>query len=66
MPDGFGAAFGDIDLDGDLDLFVAGWQRDSLGNRMFRNDGDGTFSDVTEAIGIVDDGVRGFAPCLST
>jgi hypothetical protein len=64
VPDGFGAAFGDIDLDGDLDLFVTGWQRDSLGNRMFRNDGDGTFTDVTEAIGIVDDGVRGFAPCL--
>ncbi len=64
VQDGFGSAFGDIDLDGDLDLFVAGWQRDSLGNRMFRNEGDGTFTDVTEAIGIVDDGVRGFAPCL--
>ncbi len=64
VPDGFGAAFGDIDLDGDLDLFVAGWQRDALGSRMFENEGDGTFTDVTEAIGFVDDGVRGFAPCL--
>jgi hypothetical protein len=35
-PDGFGAAAGDIDLDGDLDLAVAGWL--PLGhNLLFRN-----------------------------
>ncbi len=62
--DGFGAAFADYDLDGDLDLFVAGWQRDSLGNRLFRNEGDGTFTDVTVDAGVVDDGIRGFSPCL--
>ncbi len=62
--DGFGSVFADYDLDGDLDLFVAGWQKDSKGNRMFRNDGDGTFTDVTAEIGIVDDGIRGFSPCL--
>ncbi len=64
VADGFGAAFGDIDLDGDLDLFVAGWVRDSRGNRLFRNDGDGTFTDVTDEAGIVDDGIRGFSPCI--
>ncbi len=45
--DGFGAAFGDYDLDGDLDLAVAGWVQNSGGNRLFRNEGDGTFMDVT-------------------
>lgn len=62
--DGFGAAFGDIDLDGDLDLFVAGGGKDSEGNPLFRNDGDGTFTDITDEAGIVDDGIRGFSPCL--
>jgi hypothetical protein len=37
IPDGFGATFGDIDLDGDLDLAVAGWY--PIGhNALFRND----------------------------
>ena len=64
VADGFGSVFADYDLDGDLDLFVAGWERDSKGNRLFRNNGDGTFDDVTEAAGIVDDGIRGFSPCV--
>ncbi|WP_108665561.1 CRTAC1 family protein [Euzebya rosea] len=61
--DGFGAAFSDYDLDGDLDLFVAGWRRDTDSNRLFRNEGDGTFTDVTEDLGINNEGVRGFGPC---
>ena len=65
LGDGFGAAFGDYDLDGDLDLFVAGWVKHSAGNRLFRNNGDGTFTDVTDAAGIVDNGIRGFSPCLA-
>jgi Na+-transporting NADH:ubiquinone oxidoreductase subunit NqrB len=62
--DGFGSVFADYDLDGDLDLFVTGWVKDSQGNRLFRNNGDGTFTDVTQAMGIVDDGIRGFSPCV--
>ena len=46
-PDGMGAAFGDFDLDGDLDLFVTGYQYHD-GNKLFRNDG-GRFTDVTVA-----------------
>ena len=61
--DGFGAAFSDYDLDGDLDLFVAGWRRGTESNRLFRNEGDGTFADVTEDVGIQNEGVRGFGPC---
>ncbi len=47
-PDGMGAAFGDYDLDGDLDLFVSGYQYHD-GNKLFRNDG-GRFADVTVAM----------------
>ncbi len=60
VEDGYGAAFGDYDLDGDLDLGVASWDGS---NRLFRNDGDGTFTDVTLAAGLTTlDDVRGFAP----
>ncbi|NNM32341.1 MAG: CRTAC1 family protein, partial [Gemmatimonadetes bacterium] len=41
----------DYDGDGDLDLFVA--MRDQP-NRLFRNDGDGPFTDVTEVAGVGD------------
>ena len=65
--DGFSAAFGDYDLDGDLDLCIAGWIDVDDGTRLFRNDGDGTFTDVTEVVpNLADpDGVtlvRGFTP----
>ena len=42
-----GAAFGDYDNDGDLDLY--GGQH--VANKLYRNDGDGTFTDVTAASG---------------
>ncbi|MFK7882759.1 MAG: FG-GAP-like repeat-containing protein [Phycisphaerales bacterium] len=47
IADGFGAAFGDYDLDGDLDLAVAGWDQDTRANRVFRNNNDGTFTVVS-------------------
>ncbi|MEN0019567.1 MAG: CRTAC1 family protein [Planctomycetota bacterium] len=61
--DGFGAAFGDYDLDGDLDLFVTGWKFEAGGNKLFRNDGDGFFEDVT-AVAIPFDllPMHGFSP----
>ena len=42
--------FGDYDLDGDLELFVCAWDDRGMtdGNRLFRNDGDGTFTDISE------------------
>lgn len=45
---GNGPAWGDYDLDGDLDLAVAAWSATATGNRLFRNDG-GQFADVTGA-----------------
>ncbi|MCA9292080.1 MAG: VCBS repeat-containing protein, partial [Phycisphaerales bacterium] len=60
--DGMGAAFGDYDLDGDLDLFVCGWVPNTNSNRLFRNNGNETFTDVTVAAGLFMPTVRGFAP----
>lgn len=62
VADGFGSCFGDYDLDGDLDLFVCGWESSSNGNRLFRNEGDGTFVDVTNSSGIAFTYIRGFSP----
>lgn len=45
---GMGAAVADYDNDGDLDLLVTAFGR----NTLFRNNGDGTFADVTVAAGI--------------
>lgn len=44
---GYGCSFGDYDLDGDLDLCATAWYAPAKGNRLFRNNGDGTFTDVT-------------------
>ncbi len=44
-----GAAWGDYDLDGDLDLAVAGWSSVHFGNRVFRNDG-GVFTETTPPV----------------
>lgn len=47
-----GNAFGDYDNDGDLDLAAAAVTRNDL-SVLFRNNGDGTFTDVTVAANIV-------------
>jgi hypothetical protein len=58
--DGAGSAWGDYDLDGDLDLFVAGYVQHGENNRLIRNNGDGSFTDVTLAAGLSLSGVQGF------
>jgi len=47
LPSGFGCTFGDYDLDGDLDLAATAWYAPAKGNRLYRNNGNGTFTDVT-------------------
>lgn len=49
--DSFGASFGDYDRDGDLDMFATGFQ--SHKNRLYRNNNNGTFSDVSAAANII-------------
>lgn len=59
----YGISFADYDRDGDLDFYVACYEQ--LGddtyfsrlNHLYRNDGDGTFSNVTLEAG-VGDGIR--------
>ena len=59
---GMGSAIGDYDNDGDLDWFVSSILDDSgnmgdkgsVGNRLYRNKGDGSFEDATEGAGVVD------------
>ena len=67
---GMGAAVGDYDNDGDMDWFVTSiYNLDDVGgvhfgNRLYRNDGAGTFSDITDHSG-VDDGGWGWGACAA-
>ena len=60
---GSGAAFFDYDADGDPDLYfvngapLPGYVSQEIPtNRLYRNNGDGTFTDVTEKAGVGDTG----------
>jgi tetratricopeptide (TPR) repeat protein len=46
-----GAAWGDFDDDGDLDLYVSNMKNP---NRLYRNNGNGTFTDVALQLGVTE------------
>ncbi len=46
---GMGVTFGDFDLDGRLDIFVG---NDTVANFLFRNKGDGSFSEIALEAGV--------------
>ena len=63
---GVGCAWGDYDSDGWLDLYVANYL-DGGGqapneNRLYHNLGDGTFEEVSSALGVQDQGAPTFQP----
>ncbi len=47
---GHSACWGDFDNDGDLDIYVANYRLQR--NYLWRNNGDGTFTDVAEQLGV--------------
>jgi hypothetical protein len=53
-----GAAWGDYDDDGDLDLYISNFGEE---DRLYRNDGDGTFTDVARELGVT--GPQASFPC---
>ncbi len=44
-----GALWWDLDVDGDLDLYVYAWTGQ---NRLYENNGDGTFNNISDASGV--------------
>ena len=58
---GGGCAFFDYDNDGWMDIFILGGRRlenvpKGASNRLYKNNRDGTFTDVTEKAGLQDTG----------
>jgi hypothetical protein len=48
----YSSSWGDYDRDGDLDAFLTHWDILSSSGHLWRNEGDGTFSDVDIAAGL--------------
>ena len=66
---GMGSSIGDYDNDGDLDWFLTAiYQEPTVpggytGNRLYRNEGGGVFSDATDEAGVRDGG-WGWGSCM--
>lgn len=59
----YGAAWADYDLDGDLDLYICNYNQGiGPGNWLMKNNGDGTFTEVSVLAGVDDGIVWSFMP----
>ena len=52
--DGSSAAWGDYDKDGDLDILLAGESANGPITKIYRNNGDNTFTDIVSLTGVSD------------
>lgn len=55
-----GSSFADYDRDGDLDFWLTHWAADTQQKYLFRNNGNGTFTDSSRNAGIADDVMNDF------
>ncbi len=62
LPAGYGVAWGDYNLDGHLDLHIACWWPlpSPQSSVLYRNNGDGTFTNATVEAGVYDNTVFGY------
>ena len=65
LTDNFSSSFGDYDRDGDLDIFISHWLTNDQGGYLWRNNGDGTFTDVSLFAGIPNRLLADFTPNFS-
>ena len=53
---GSSVAMGDVDLDGNLDLYICNYNSGSPGDLLLKNNGDRTFTDVSDMLGASNEG----------
>jgi hypothetical protein len=58
----FGHTWGDYDRDGWLDVYICNYNGSTYTNLLFHNNGNGTFTDVTENLDIGDESCNSFQP----